>query len=295
MLSSAPLATYLARLLAVVICGSGSRRVCRYYRLEKLLVLCLHPRCWGSVLPGTDVTAAAAVCCLPCLFSWKPRQATPAVLHRPRGALRMPCLPTGGGGGEGVPTSRDGYARPWPPHFEGPRPGSGDWASRAPRWSLVLPWADTTPSSEAVSALGRCASTTPERLSCEPLRGLAWRWGGCCKSKSQKLCGVALFLLAPAVEEAVAGAAGCIQAAPDTTASRPERGLDSGECRGWCLFVSVRAWQAVVELRGGGSSSSLLPDWLFVRAAQRCPRGAGAQGGERPRPSDFFGFERARR
>ena len=50
------------------------RRVCRYYRLEKLLILCLHPRCWGSILPGTNVTATVAVCCLPCLFSWKPRR-----------------------------------------------------------------------------------------------------------------------------------------------------------------------------------------------------------------------------
>ena len=49
------------------------RRVCRYYRLEKLLILCLHPRYWGSILPGANVTATVAVCCLPCLFSWKPR------------------------------------------------------------------------------------------------------------------------------------------------------------------------------------------------------------------------------
>jgi hypothetical protein len=35
--------------------------VCRYYRLEKLLILCLHPRCWGSIFPGTNATATVAV------------------------------------------------------------------------------------------------------------------------------------------------------------------------------------------------------------------------------------------
>ena len=32
------------------------RRVCRYYRLEKLLILCLHPRCRGSILRRVYVT-----------------------------------------------------------------------------------------------------------------------------------------------------------------------------------------------------------------------------------------------
>jgi hypothetical protein len=31
-----------------VVCVAPDRRVCRYYRLEKLLILCLHPRCRGS-------------------------------------------------------------------------------------------------------------------------------------------------------------------------------------------------------------------------------------------------------
>jgi hypothetical protein len=62
MLSSALLALYLTRTLAVVNCGSGSGRVCQYPRLEKLLILCLHPRCWGSIFPGADATATVAVC-----------------------------------------------------------------------------------------------------------------------------------------------------------------------------------------------------------------------------------------
>jgi hypothetical protein len=49
-------ASYLTGILAVVICGSGSGRVCRYYRLEELLILCLHPRCRGSVLRRVHVT-----------------------------------------------------------------------------------------------------------------------------------------------------------------------------------------------------------------------------------------------
>ena len=36
------------------------RRVCRYYHLEKLLILCLHPRYWGSILPGANATATVA-------------------------------------------------------------------------------------------------------------------------------------------------------------------------------------------------------------------------------------------
>ena len=46
---------------------------CKSKILRKLLILCLHPRYWGSILPGTNVTATVAVCCLPCLFSWKTR------------------------------------------------------------------------------------------------------------------------------------------------------------------------------------------------------------------------------
>jgi hypothetical protein len=49
-------ASYLTGILAAVIFGSGSGRVRRYCRLEKLLVLCLHPRCRGSILRRAHAT-----------------------------------------------------------------------------------------------------------------------------------------------------------------------------------------------------------------------------------------------
>jgi hypothetical protein len=41
--------------------------------MSSVYPFCLHPHCWGSILRRSNVTDAVAVCCLPCLFSWKPR------------------------------------------------------------------------------------------------------------------------------------------------------------------------------------------------------------------------------
>jgi hypothetical protein len=58
------------------------------------------------------------------------------------------------------------------------------------------------------------------------------------------------------------------------TAPAPRRTGMAGRDNNWMASISLTPPPATTKS----------PDWLFVRAAQRCPRG-GAQGGERHRPS----------